>query len=438
VEEVVSELEQMVREADEIIEDAAKRGLVIDPAALKRLFREGVQRSLLSRAAPVPAPPPGGAPTDVREHPVRICEQCIRLEGAMCNNPACVFCRRTMAEVGAYLDALLIRPVIDGERMPAAAPPVPPGEDAACDYHPGTEPHHHCKTCGEAVWHAETPHECPPAFAPAPGEDASPAKPRPCDDCGAEVNGPVPSRVGAGVYECPKCQRRQTDLAAAFARPAILRSLPPEELAKVTPISEDEIREALAKGAEARWRAMNPGNHGRPPAAAPSRSGAPAPTHTLPPGTAIPTRGCIRCGHAYAAHARGPYKCTECDCAGYVDDPDAPCLCCGRAFAKHPVASCAPGFQAPAVYYCENARCPWRSYAKPCERRCPACGAQVWKDGSAGHRDRPSLPVRRALSSMAGLDAASERLGDPEMDDAFTQPSPEGAPASPGKDGGGA
>ena len=47
---------------------------------------------------------------------IRICRQCYELEGKMCHNPACVFCRRSMDEVGTILDLLMIRPVIDGER----------------------------------------------------------------------------------------------------------------------------------------------------------------------------------------------------------------------------------------------------------------------------------------------------------------------------------
>jgi len=34
----------------------------------------------------------------------------------MCHNPECSFCRWDMAEVGQYLDALLIRPILDGKR----------------------------------------------------------------------------------------------------------------------------------------------------------------------------------------------------------------------------------------------------------------------------------------------------------------------------------
>ncbi len=58
----------------------------------------------------------------VHGYSIDICDECIRLEGDMCNNHECVFCRRTMAEVGEYLDVLLIRPVVDGERMPAPSP----------------------------------------------------------------------------------------------------------------------------------------------------------------------------------------------------------------------------------------------------------------------------------------------------------------------------
>jgi hypothetical protein len=48
---------------------------------------------------------------------IRICNACYELKGEMCHEPECVFCRRTMAEVGEVLDLLLIRPVVDGERL---------------------------------------------------------------------------------------------------------------------------------------------------------------------------------------------------------------------------------------------------------------------------------------------------------------------------------
>jgi hypothetical protein len=55
----------------------------------------------------------------VRRFSILICEQCLNLEGEMCHNAYCTFCRRMMAEVGEYLDILHIRPVIDGERLAA-------------------------------------------------------------------------------------------------------------------------------------------------------------------------------------------------------------------------------------------------------------------------------------------------------------------------------
>lgn len=51
-----------------------------------------------------------------REYKITICNDCINLKGKMCNNPCCVFIRRTMDEVKEYLDMLLIAPVIDGKR----------------------------------------------------------------------------------------------------------------------------------------------------------------------------------------------------------------------------------------------------------------------------------------------------------------------------------
>jgi len=46
-----------------------------------------------------------------------ICDDCYELKGEMCHRPECVFCRRTMQEVGEYLDVLLIRPLVNGERL---------------------------------------------------------------------------------------------------------------------------------------------------------------------------------------------------------------------------------------------------------------------------------------------------------------------------------
>jgi hypothetical protein len=116
-----------------------------------------------------------------------------------------------------------------------------------------------------------------------------------------------------------------------------------------------------------------------------------------------PTGGCLACHHSYAEQ-NGPWPCSVpgCTCKGFVDDPAAPCLFCGARYDAHPRAECIYGFQVPAVYYCDNERCTWRGYAKPCERRCPACGAQVWKDGTAG-RTKPRPPVaRRRAPGEAG------------------------------------
>lgn len=53
----------------------------------------------------------------IRKYEINICDECYLLEGEMCHTPECVFCRRTMEEVGEYLDVLCIRPVVDGERL---------------------------------------------------------------------------------------------------------------------------------------------------------------------------------------------------------------------------------------------------------------------------------------------------------------------------------
>lgn len=58
---------------------------------------------------------------------IRICDQCYALDGEMCHNPECIFCRRTMGEVRAMLDALLIRPIVDGQRLDMG----PPQDDPA-------------------------------------------------------------------------------------------------------------------------------------------------------------------------------------------------------------------------------------------------------------------------------------------------------------------
>jgi hypothetical protein len=51
---------------------------------------------------------------NVRAYTVRICDDCYALKGEECNNPDCVFIRRTMQEVEDFLDLLLIRPKVSG------------------------------------------------------------------------------------------------------------------------------------------------------------------------------------------------------------------------------------------------------------------------------------------------------------------------------------
>lgn len=49
---------------------------------------------------------------------IQICDDCLDLKGQMCHCAECAFCRLTMSEVGDLLNTLLIRPVVDGERLP--------------------------------------------------------------------------------------------------------------------------------------------------------------------------------------------------------------------------------------------------------------------------------------------------------------------------------
>lgn len=45
----------------------------------------------------------------IKKYEIFICDDCINLKGEMCNNPECIFCRRTMKEVEELLDIILIR-----------------------------------------------------------------------------------------------------------------------------------------------------------------------------------------------------------------------------------------------------------------------------------------------------------------------------------------
>jgi hypothetical protein len=53
----------------------------------------------------------------IRKFEVDICDDCVNLRGQECHTPGCRFYLCSMAEVGQYLNLLLIRPVIDGERI---------------------------------------------------------------------------------------------------------------------------------------------------------------------------------------------------------------------------------------------------------------------------------------------------------------------------------
>ena len=55
-----------------------------------------------------------------RTYVVQICDDCLNLRGEMCHTPECVCIRMTMPEVGELLDKLLIRPVINGIRLPVS------------------------------------------------------------------------------------------------------------------------------------------------------------------------------------------------------------------------------------------------------------------------------------------------------------------------------
>jgi hypothetical protein len=48
---------------------------------------------------------------------INICKSCFDLEVGMCNDPECVFIRKTQKEVSDLLDILLIRPIVDGVQL---------------------------------------------------------------------------------------------------------------------------------------------------------------------------------------------------------------------------------------------------------------------------------------------------------------------------------
>lgn len=50
----------------------------------------------------------------IKTFEINICKDCYDLKGECCNNTECVFYGELMKEVALYLDALLIRPKVDG------------------------------------------------------------------------------------------------------------------------------------------------------------------------------------------------------------------------------------------------------------------------------------------------------------------------------------
>jgi hypothetical protein len=66
--------------------------------------------------------------TDIRRFVIRVCDDCVNLEGECCNNPYCVFCLTDIEQVSQILDRLMIRPVIDGKLLPEIL-----GEELASD-----------------------------------------------------------------------------------------------------------------------------------------------------------------------------------------------------------------------------------------------------------------------------------------------------------------
>jgi hypothetical protein len=49
----------------------------------------------------------------MKQFTIKICDQCLNLEGKMCNNPECIFCRQSMEDIKGFLDVLLIKPIED-------------------------------------------------------------------------------------------------------------------------------------------------------------------------------------------------------------------------------------------------------------------------------------------------------------------------------------
>jgi len=179
-------------------------------------LKEGRALNLIDDALKAaPASPQAETSANVRALTVHICDDCLNLRGEMCNEPGCRFCRRTMAEVAEHLDALLIRPRIDGVSvlvdegapLPAPVSPVEP--------EPPTNPA--CARCG----HALSAHR--PDFGACDGRD----RPCACPEYQVPTVEPEPCvwradwREGRdGSILVPSCQP-EMEIDAAFVQECV-------------------------------------------------------------------------------------------------------------------------------------------------------------------------------------------------------------------------
>lgn len=53
----------------------------------------------------------------IRRYEIDICDGCMRLEGAMCHTPGCVFIREYTHEIKEHLNRLMLRVEVDGQMM---------------------------------------------------------------------------------------------------------------------------------------------------------------------------------------------------------------------------------------------------------------------------------------------------------------------------------
>lgn len=65
-------------------------------------------------------------------------------------------------------------------------------------------------------------------------------------------------------------------------------------------------------------------------------------------------------------------------------------------------------------YYCVSDNCQWVGHLKPHERRCPKCGAKVWKEGASTlvHKPLPACVITQPPLTNSGT--LSQEGGWPE------------------------